>query len=440
MEDLTGQVDTVDSITAAEWNNHYQEFKNLITLFFAMSGGDLNQMRKAVGNLVHQADFYVDSGGANAYVLSPIGSIPGLTAHANGAIVRFRPLVANTGASTIAVNGLAAKTLTREDGTALQANDIVSTRDAFARYNLATDTYRLFNFALGAPAQALPNGFIRGLTMGRNGSEPVTEFRDIAMQVGSCRDTTNTANLVNNTILVKRFDATFAKGSAVGGFPSSLGVRTVDTWYRFFIVGRVNGDVEAGFDSIANTTASALRGALDTIDGAGQWPYYRQLGWVRTTSGSNIDLVPFVNDPSAPEQFIWSNGQGAIDWDRGTDYGSGTQPIETVTLDFAPPDSSAIIEVAGFTRANSGAAGIAAIIKPITHPDVAPTRSLYTVYGNNVGPNAGAGTTPSGANATSVIGGTIVRLDASRQFNFRAFTIGSNFYPYINTLGYIFER
>lgn len=439
MEDLTGQVDTVDSITAAEWNNLNQEFKNLITLFFAMSVGDLNQLRKAIGNLVHQADFYVDSGGANAYILSPIGSIPGLTAHANGAIVRFRPLVANTGASTIAVNGLAAKTLTREDGTALQANDIVTTRDAFARYNLATDTYRLFNFALGAPAQALPNGFIRGLTMGRNLSEPVAEFRDIAVQVGSCRDTTNTANLVNNSILVKRFDATFAKGSAVGGFPAALGVRTVSTWYRFFVVGRVNGEFEAGFDTSA--TAANLLAALNTIDGAAQWPYYRQIGWVRTTAGSNIDLVPFVNDPSAPEEFVWSGGDGAIDWDRGSSYGgSGLQALEVVTLDFAPPDSSAVVEVLGFTQANSASSGMAAIVKPTTHPDIVPSRTLCTVYGNNIGPNAGLGSSPASANAIGTLGRVVVRVDASRQCNFRAFTIGSSFYPFMNTMGFFFER
>lgn len=439
MEDLTGQVDTVDSITATEWNNHYQEFKNLITTMgLSMSAGDLFQLMKAVVSAVHRADFYTDSGTANAYVLSPIGSVPGLPAYVDGAIVRFRPANNGTGAATVNVNGLGSRTVLREDGTAVQSGDFSTARDAVLRYTTTGPSFRLMNYALGAPAQALPSRYIWGLTMGRNPSEPATEFRDIQIQIGACRDFGNTANLVIGTTLTKRFDAAVASGNAAGGYPTAIGARTVSTWYRFFIVGRVNGDIDAGFDTSA--TATNLLAAFDAIDGAGQWTRYRQLGWVRTTAADANELCPFLNDPSNPEDFIWTSGVGAFDWEKGSAYGSsGLQTAELITLDFVPPNATAHLAVRGFTRVSSGTSGAAIIVRPVGHPAPNPSRSVYTVYCNDIGAGGGSSTAVD-ANSVELIGHVKCQVDASRQLYLHAFTIGSNFYPFADVTGFTFKR
>jgi hypothetical protein len=64
-----------------------------------------------------------DSGGANAYV---VALSPAATAYTAGMVVRFKAANANTGASTLNVNGLGLKNIYTRAGTALAANDILA--------------------------------------------------------------------------------------------------------------------------------------------------------------------------------------------------------------------------------------------------------------------------------------------------------------------------
>lgn len=66
-------------------------------------------------------NYAVDTGAANVYVIAPN---PPIGSYTDGLPLRFLILNANTGASTIAVSGLAAKQIVRVDGTALQAGDL----------------------------------------------------------------------------------------------------------------------------------------------------------------------------------------------------------------------------------------------------------------------------------------------------------------------------
>lgn len=154
MQDLNDKV-TNDSLTAAEWNEVPSEIQNAIEdLGITLSGGDLAQLAKAIVGYASAGTFYSDSGVADAYVLGSIGSKEGivaLDAAHDGALCRFRPAANSTGASTINVNGLGAKTLTREDGSAIQAGDLATTRDAFVRYDQSADVFRLLDFSLTGP-------------------------------------------------------------------------------------------------------------------------------------------------------------------------------------------------------------------------------------------------------------------------------------------------
>lgn len=64
-----------------------------------------------------------DTGAANTYV---VALSPAATAYTAGMVVRFKAGNANTGASTIAVNGLGAKTIKDRSGADLAANAIVA--------------------------------------------------------------------------------------------------------------------------------------------------------------------------------------------------------------------------------------------------------------------------------------------------------------------------
>jgi uncharacterized protein (DUF1919 family) len=85
--------------------------------------GHVNVLRSAVNTLENGGTFYApDTGTANAYVitLNPAPTSP----PPNGFIVRFKATNANTGPSTLNVNGQGAVSITRRDGGPLVAGDI----------------------------------------------------------------------------------------------------------------------------------------------------------------------------------------------------------------------------------------------------------------------------------------------------------------------------
>lgn len=67
--------------------------------------------------------YYVDTGAANAYVITPN---PAIGAYATGQRFCFKPVNANTTASTIAISGLATKNIFKYQSVALAANDILA--------------------------------------------------------------------------------------------------------------------------------------------------------------------------------------------------------------------------------------------------------------------------------------------------------------------------
>lgn len=125
MRDLNDKV-TDGTLSADEWNDVPSELQNIIeALGIALSGGDLNQLGKAIAGYVANGTFYTDSGAADAYVLTQIGSKQVQPSYTDGTIVRFLPTNGNTGASTVNVAGLGVKVI-EKDGVALVAGDIVT--------------------------------------------------------------------------------------------------------------------------------------------------------------------------------------------------------------------------------------------------------------------------------------------------------------------------
>jgi len=439
MKDLTGQVNGTDSILDTEWNPMYQEWKNIIVdMVAAMNASSSDQIGQALAEAVSRSNFYTGGGTAQAQTAAVVGGIQGLSKLTNGATVRWRPSVNNTGAAaTVAVNGLTAKTILHEDGSAIIAGDLSTTRDAQVRYD--GTNFRLQNITTVANSTALPKGFASGLTMGVNPADTF-QNQDVRVAIGSCRDTANSANLVLTGTKDARWDANVAIGASTGGYPPALGTRVANSWYRFFIVGNVDGRVELGWDLAATPTATALLAAYNAIGGESGWSYYRQLGWTRTTTDILL-FSRFHNPVSDPSLFLWNDGgltAGYADYDIGI---TGSAARTTATLDFAAPESVALIQFYAFNKANSGSASGALIATPIGAVDYTPTFNNSHARAYNPGSNGGSSSTPSTNTNAAMLGNEIsVQLDSSRQFHIRWYASAGNFYPYGNVRGYRYER
>lgn len=89
-----------------------------------ISAGEITATHTTENLRTGENQYAVDTGAANAYACAPTPAITGYTV---GLVVRFKAVNANTTASTLAVNGLATKSIVRNDGTsALRVGDILA--------------------------------------------------------------------------------------------------------------------------------------------------------------------------------------------------------------------------------------------------------------------------------------------------------------------------
>ena len=85
----------------------------------SLSTSDNQQTHKAVAHYAAAGDYYVDSGTASTYVLSPTGSQIAPAAYATGMRIRFRPVNTGGASSTVNVAGLGVKNILDFHGNAL---------------------------------------------------------------------------------------------------------------------------------------------------------------------------------------------------------------------------------------------------------------------------------------------------------------------------------
>lgn len=144
MADFTTSKVDGNTVDASEWNQ-LADLDNAVTSSGQTpSTGNLNQLGIAMAINAAGADFYSDSGTANAYVLTAIGTLKSPHAYFDGMRVRFRPDNANTGASTVNVATLGVKSIKRSDGTtATSTGDIPANADLELRYDLANGVFVL---------------------------------------------------------------------------------------------------------------------------------------------------------------------------------------------------------------------------------------------------------------------------------------------------------
>src|SRR4030065_608139 len=143
MQDLNDKI-TGNTLTASEWNQVPSEIQNVIEgLGIALSGADLNQLGKAIAGYVANGSFYTDSGIADAYVLTAIGSKKSPVAHTQGMLISFIAGNDNTGTATVNVAGLGVKDLRDPGGAVLTANSFGTVMAAQFIYNVSAGHFRM---------------------------------------------------------------------------------------------------------------------------------------------------------------------------------------------------------------------------------------------------------------------------------------------------------
>ena len=122
----------------------------------------------------------VDTGGANAYVLTYAASF---TSYTSGVAVNFIPANTNTGASTVNVNSIANVAILNPDGSALQAGQIVAGQNCSLVYY--SGAFRLL--LTGTSPLVLPFlGLSAGATISDGAASPtsfVVGYRDVPQNI-----------------------------------------------------------------------------------------------------------------------------------------------------------------------------------------------------------------------------------------------------------------
>jgi hypothetical protein len=320
MEDLTGKV-VLGTVTAAEWNQMPQEMQNVITdiLTAGLDPLDLNQLGKAIAGYAAAGDFFSDTGAADAYDLAPVGNRQGpddMGADMDGFRARFRAANANA-TTTPTVDFTTASggpwTITDEEGNALVAGDIPTTRDTEIRFDQTAGEFILMKFNAPPSAVVAPQDYIDGFILS---PDVGNETDDINFGPGICRDSTNTATMARAEI-TKQLDNPWVAGNDAGGlFNGSV---AADTWYHCFIIYDPVADiVDAGFDT---SPIAANR--------PGAYTKFRRVGSIRTEVGS-VDIKQFVQ---VGNLFQWEN----IVTNEFDNAATGTTALD-VTLSGVPPD------------------------------------------------------------------------------------------------------
>ncbi len=134
-----------DQVDPDDYNNIVVGVKNVITSSDQTIDTSNTQITKGIADYAAVGTFYTDSGAANAYVLSSIGSRLAPNAYAEGMEIRFRAGNSNNGASTVNVAGLGLKNIKKADGsTDIVSGDISTDYDTRARYD--GTVFRLSSF------------------------------------------------------------------------------------------------------------------------------------------------------------------------------------------------------------------------------------------------------------------------------------------------------
>ena len=165
---------------------------------------DFSTLATAINDPASYANYAVDSGAVNAYIIT-LNPAPSTLASMVGVTITFKPLVTNTGASTINVNGFGAINIVNTDSSALISGEIVAG-------NIFQLSYNGTNFILMSVSTNLANlANVTGvLTESHGGTGTTTGYYGFKNRI------------INGAMAVSQRGA---------GGTATNGIYTTDRWY-----------------------------------------------------------------------------------------------------------------------------------------------------------------------------------------------------------------
>jgi len=225
-----GKVDGVSTLSAADYNQTVGLNNAISSTGQTPSSSDLNQLAKSMAHY-GAGNFYSDSGVANAYSLSMIGSAQTPAAYFDGMEIRFRAANQSTGASTITVGALGSKAIKQADGVTDITTEISTTADSVLRFDSANDCF-VYDVGISAATTT-----VTGISLLPT---PITLKNNI---VDANNDIDFTAGVMQfddgsgqaaTTAITKQLDANFVAGTNQGGLDT--GFKAIDTWYYCYTI------------------------------------------------------------------------------------------------------------------------------------------------------------------------------------------------------------
>lgn len=379
MEDLNDKI-TGGTLSAAEWNQVPSELQNVIEqLGLALSNGDLNQLGKAIAGYGAAGDFYTGGGAADVQTLTKIGTKQAPASYVDGMRVRWRPSANNTGAATINVNSLGAKSIVDEAAAALVAGDLSTTRDALARFDLANDRFVLANYVRAAAVPTL-NGYLSGFTLSRTSATVLT------VGPGSCVSEDSTRR---NLVLTasETIDVTDQPTGGAGGLQDA---RATNTWYHVYAIRQTAG---GGVDVYAET-------AYPPVDVPSGYDSYRRLGSFRLNSTGSGEITAFVQ---YGDTFLWDAPPLDVDASQGT-----TSALRPLTV---PP--ALVVEALLNVFASNGTNSTHVLISPPGVADANPSSTAAPLLTFTSNPNGSGVSTMGGQVRTFTDTSGQIRADST---------------------------
>jgi hypothetical protein len=314
-----------NTLSATEFNQIPAELEALQTSSGQTSSDAiLNQVSIATSRYAAN-NFYIDSGTANAYVLTLAASmtnpVNATIGYFVGMEIKFRAGNRNTGASTVNVNSAGVKNLKKEDGsTDLVAGDITTTHDSTFRYN-GTLFVRVIEANLATTSISGTTLLPSLITIANNATDA---NNDIDFSAGNFTVSDGSAQGVASSVETKRLDATWAAGNNAGGLAAGLTKANSTTYHCFKLLNPTTGATGSGFDTSLNATNLLADSAVI----AAGFTKYRRVFSILTDGSGNIRAFTMR---------ILANGQASCILTNNIVAFSGTSPTDGTDLTITTP-------------------------------------------------------------------------------------------------------
>ena len=318
------------------------------------------------------------AGSSNAFTITTNSTHAAL---GDQSIIVARADRAPTGAATLAVDGLAAKSIKVNHDEDVTSSTWEANQMLIFVYNATDDVYEVIGpnivgdgtvttakLADGAVTTAkvtsvpFPRGHLAGCQM----SQDIDADHDIAIAVGTARDSTDAFNFSLSSVLTKQIDASWAAGDDAGGMANGVSL-SPSGWYHVFLVDDGSGNTDAGFDTDISATNLLATSGVGT--------FFRRIGSVLTDSSSNI--IAFTQSGNL---MIWTSPPLDID-DTSTGATAKTSNLSV------PPGvrTRATLNITVSTNVAVYISATDQTDQPPAVPSSAPLGTLFDAGGNSAG-------------------------------------------------------